>query len=97
MDHKAKKKIQALRNLIRRCEDKITDIADTFLVGNNRIPVLDMTTGEVIEGMYDDAQWFFISTAWDCPKSPFGWCMYHKIHDEACDGCVFCHEPYERK
>lgn len=97
MDITAKKKIEALRELIRNCEFSITEIADEFLTGDNRIPSTDTTTHQVIEGMYDDAQWFHVSVAWDCPKSPFGWCMYHIIHDRAYDNCVFCGQAHERK
>jgi len=55
--------------------------------------------GIVAEGreLADDAQWFRVNGAWECPDSPFGFCMYHIIHDRAMDDCVFCHEPYERK
>lgn len=45
----------------------------------------------------DDAQWYDVSTLWECPKSPFGWCAYHIIHDKMQNNCVFCHLPQERK
>lgn len=34
---------------------------------------------------------------WDCDKSPVGKCVYDIIEDSACDSCVFCHQPDERK
>jgi len=38
-----------------------------------------------------------ISNFWDCDKSPIGYCVYDKIEDPACDCCVFCGAPDERK
>lgn len=34
---------------------------------------------------------------WNCDKSPIGFCVYDIIEDPACDYCVFCHQPDERK
>lgn len=34
---------------------------------------------------------------WDCDKSPIGVCVYDRVEDPACDYCVFCHQPDERK
>ena len=44
-----------------------------------------------------EARWHKISVKWECPSSPFGWCAFHIIEDPANDGCVFCHQPQERK
>lgn len=34
---------------------------------------------------------------WQCNKSPVGKCVYDSIEDPACDCCVFCGQPDERK
>ncbi len=34
---------------------------------------------------------------WSCDKSPIDICVYDRIEDPACDYCVFCHQPDERK
>jgi len=94
---KSKRRIEMLRDLIRELEYKITEEADKHLTGENRIPSRDVFSGEVRDDLYDSAQWFHVGTQWDCPDSPFGWCMYHNIHDRIHDHCVFCHMPEERK
>ncbi len=38
-----------------------------------------------------------VGTAWDCPKSSIGLCVYNHIEDHAHDQCVFCGHPEERK
>jgi hypothetical protein len=44
----------------------------------------------------DEGQWYAVGD-WDCDKSPFGLCTYHKINDRVKDHCIFCGLPYERK
>ena len=83
----AKIKIQTYIDIIELMEDKINEVVD------KHIPSGIMSN----DGMLDDAQWFCVSTEWDCPESPFGWCMYHILNDKANDDCVFCHQPKERK
>lgn len=34
---------------------------------------------------------------WDCDKSPIGTCVYDRVEDPACDCCVFCNEPDDRR
>lgn len=98
MNQKSKDKILKLRMAMYRLEDKITKEADKAMEEEGvHIPHTSIITGETMENDFDDAQWFHISTEWECPESPFGWCMYHIIHDPAMDGCVFCGEPKERK
>lgn len=33
----------------------------------------------------------------ECPKSPLGYCVYDHVDDPRWDGCLYCHEPHERK
>ena len=33
----------------------------------------------------------------NCDKSPIGKCAYDIIEDSACDFCIFCNQPDERK
>jgi len=95
---KFKEKIGTLRLNIRDLEMEIVDAVNRAMsCAGVRIPSQDPVTREIIPGMFDDAQWFHISDTWDCPESPFGYCMYHKILDRSHDNCVFCHEPHERK
>jgi hypothetical protein len=35
--------------------------------------------------------------AWECKKKGQKWCEYEPYDDPACDGCIHCHHPYERK
>ena len=56
-----------------------------------RTQILDKFLGEGV------GQWHVLSTEWDCPESPFGYCAYHIFEDRAHDDCIFCHEPQERK
>lgn len=98
MDEKSKERIQKLRIEALRIEDKISEEADNAMEKENvKIPYKSILTRETIEDAFDDAQWFHISIEWHCPKSPFGWCMYHIIHDPRMDECVFCGQPKERK
>jgi len=60
---------------------------------------LDHLKDKLIEATWKD-YWAIehaTTTMWDCPKSPFGYCAYHKFDDRAWDNCLFCHDPYERK
>lgn len=34
---------------------------------------------------------------WDCSDSPIGLCVYNHFKDRVLDGCLFCHQPHERK
>ena len=34
---------------------------------------------------------------WSCEKSPFGTCAYDLDEDPACDECIYCGKPEERK
>lgn len=34
---------------------------------------------------------------WKCEKSPTGRCDYDTVKDPACDECIYCGEPSERK
>ena len=34
---------------------------------------------------------------WECPESPFGYCLYDMYEDLVCDMCIFCGDPLERK
>lgn len=95
MKNRAKTRISFLRDLQRELEYKIEQIAENVM--DEKIPMIDAYTGDEVKGLYDDMQWFFVSDDWDCSESPFGWCMYHRIHDPAHDGCVFCGQPQERK
>jgi hypothetical protein len=38
-----------------------------------------------------------VKLLWGCPDSPFDGCVYDAINDGACDQCLFCGQPYERK
>lgn len=93
-----KKQIKKQQNIIYQAHHNMKTIADKAMKSAKiKIPSIDTFTGEVSKGYYDNAQWFHIGVTWPCEKSPFGYCMYHNIHDPAKDNCVFCHEPYERK
>ena len=37
------------------------------------------------------------SWLWECPDSPLGRCIYHRFDDPACDDCLYCGMPLERK
>jgi hypothetical protein len=55
---------------------------------------------EIIEPFIPDGdvKWAYtVRTMWECPTSPVGCCVYNHIKDPALDGCIFCHQPYERK
>jgi hypothetical protein len=58
---------------------------------NDIIDIIDQFMGS------GEGQWYHIDTFWECPDSPFGWCAYHFIKDPAHDGCIYCHQPQERK
>ena len=45
---------------------------------------------------HNQGQWHKVGE-WDCKKSPVGLCVYHHFKDPAHDGCIYCHEPNERK
>jgi len=34
---------------------------------------------------------------WECELSPVKKCVYDVDNDEACDECIYCHMPEERK
>lgn len=34
---------------------------------------------------------------WDCKTSPTKKCQFNVVEDSACDNCLFCHGPEERK
>ncbi|MFW6002549.1 MAG: hypothetical protein ACOCQD_04345, partial [archaeon] len=94
MQEESKKKIQRLFKSISILEDKITEEADKAMAQEGlKIPSVNIFTGEEYKDLYDDAQWFRVSPAWDCPDSPFGLCMYHIVHDPSQDCCVFCGHP----
>jgi len=95
-----KDEIRKWREMIWEVEHRITKLADQAMEEKGiRILMKDTFTGQDIPDpkMHDSAQWFNISVEWDCPDSPFGWCMYHIVHDRARDHCVFCGSPKERK
>ena len=95
---KSKKKIKKWQDQIYNLQEKITEEANQAMEeAGIKINAYDLFSNKEIPDVYDSAQWFHISTVWDCPKSPFGYCMYHIIHDKAKDGCAFCGQPYERK
>jgi hypothetical protein len=53
---------------------------------------------ESVKGQLKDPPMFYkIGVFWDCQKSPFGLCAYHRVTDKAHDRCVFCCQPEERK
>ena len=98
MQLKSKEKIKKLHAAIERIKDKIEEEANAAMEAEGiKIPYYDIFTDTYVSDLYDKAQWFNISTEWDCIASPFGYCMYHKIHDPAMDYCVFCGQPKERK
>jgi len=98
MQSESKKRIKEWKKQIRDIEDKIIEEANKAMEAEDaKVEYYDMIENKKVPGIYDDAQWFNITDAWECPESPFGYCMYHKIHDPAMDSCVFCHQPYERK
>lgn len=97
MINDAKQLIQGLRIQIEIFESQIEEVAEKAMKEKGvKIPHVNIATGEEVEGLYDDMQWFKIG-GWDCDKSPFGYCMYHIIRDPAKDSCVFCKQPHERK
>ena len=55
----------------------------------------------LIDGMLptDDVSFAFVlgDKLWECPKSPFGLCLYNHYNDKKHDQCVFCRAPEERK
>lgn len=38
-----------------------------------------------------------ISYWWECKHSPLGYCVYDTEEDPACDECIYCRDPEERK
>jgi len=40
---------------------------------------------------------FFFLGSWECLHSPTGFCFYNTEHDSACDFCLLCGGPDERK
>ena len=96
INKEAKAKIKAMKDLMRHLEYEIHEEVDRHI--GEGIPSNEDGFGGINEEPhFDDAQWFYVSDEWDCPKSPFGWCMYHIIHDKMHNFCVFCHGPQERK
>lgn len=43
-----------------------------------------------------DGKWLTTSW-WECADSPTGYCIYNPVDDPACDCCLFCGDPEERK
>ena len=92
-----KRLIEVQANIMRKAECAIEDLADkAMLEYDKEVPYVNQD-GTQSDTLTDEAQWFHIKFLWDCPDSPFGWCMYHMLHDPAMDSCVFCGQPYERK
>lgn len=94
---KDKNEIKIRFKAIEKLYIEIDEIADAAMIRENKRILHAGFDGQTINGFYDDAQWFKIKILWDCPDSPFGFCMYNKVHDKAMDSCVFCGNPYERK
>lgn len=93
----AKILIEALKLQKEKIRFQIDKVAESAMEKEGvKIPHVNIATGEKVEGLYDDMQWFKIGE-WDCDKSPFGYCMYHRIADPSKDSCVFCKQPHERK
>lgn len=52
--------------------------------------ILDKYLGE------DEGQWHRVGY-WECPTSPIGVCVYHRMNDPHSDRCIYCGHPSERK
>jgi hypothetical protein len=58
----------------------------------------ELNIEKIIAPFVEEFAWVYrVPNIWDCEKSPIGTCIYNKFEDPAMDGCIFCHEPYERK
>lgn len=94
---KYKNKIMVCEKKIEELRYKIDEITNSALKETGTVlPYIDHQR-RIVPGLYDDAQWYHISTEWDCEKSPIRCCMYHIIRDQSKDSCVFCGQPKDRK
>lgn len=58
----------------------------------------DLSRDLVLHALPDDIRKGAIETgSWECPTSPLQVCAYDVDNDPACDDCLFCHDPDERK
>jgi hypothetical protein len=92
-----KKKIEQVYNQISVLSEYIYEIAKEELDRIGYKLMYRDRDGKEYPEIDEEIEWYYISTEWDCPKSPFGFCMYHKIHDPSYDCCEFCGDPLERK
>jgi hypothetical protein len=97
-DNIYKKQIKDLFKKIDELYDEINDIAKKALdFTEYKLIYKDLKDKKPYPDIEEGLEWYNISTEWNCPDSPFGYCMYHKIHDPAQDSCEFCGQPKERK
>ena len=76
---------EKLKARIRVLDDLFDKAKVEALVFARELSAIDITVG------------MRVGTFWDCPKSPFGLCVYDHYEDGAHDNCLFCHGPEERK
>jgi len=98
IDQDAKDKIGDMLNQIMVLESKVAAAATRVL--KERDIKLPFTTpdGEKFPNVIRSAHLFQISGDYDCPESPFGWCMYDLfLNKDIENNCVFCNQSKYRE
>jgi len=98
IDQDAKNKIHEMLNQIMALESKIVVEANRVL--KERDIKLPFTTpdGEKFPNVLRSTTLFQISNDYDCPESPFGWCMYDLfLNKDIENNCVFCNQSKDRE
>lgn len=83
----AKHQLKVLRQRVQILSDVIDDYVAQ--VDNLKGWLLAQATGVDVD--------LVLCGTWECEKSPIDYCAYNIEDDPACDDCLFCHQPDERK